>query len=694
MRARLIYSVLGIVMAILVALLIWQGSFSFGEFRPANPEQTIVYWGVSTLIFILTVLLGFILVRDSIKFYFQRSTNKEGSHIGTKLVFGALALSVVPAIFLVMFNYELLNLNLRRWFTRPAEDVRISLIEVSNDMDAQFKLRSVAVANWVAHIDELGWVIADQPRFRPFFTKLCQTSQVSFLAIEPDGGDPIFLCGKPTLTADQTQYLARTKYTNPAPGGEVLVSIAVPEPLSKKQEDIENSLIKYDQIHSKFDQTRSLYLRFMALITLFVVFVATWIAYLLARQLSAPISALLHAAAEVRKGNLSYRIQTPAIDELGTLVRGFNEMVQELESNSRELESRRKFTEAILEAVPTGVLSVTSDGTIQRANRAARGLFTEDRIAAAGRLEDLFTRDDTAEIKYLMKRARRTGVSANQMELHPAAGTTLHLAVTVAALEERLTSGFVIVLEDTSDLLRAQKAAAWHEVARRIAHELKNPLTPISLCSERITRQLDRGTPTPEAIRILRECSITIAREVESVKNLANEFSEFARFPAAQPAPNDLNICVRNGLAVFEGRLDGIDVRLDLDDALPLVNIDPEQMKRVVVNLVDNAAEAMQDSLVKHLTVCTRLTDADTVELSVADSGPGVSKDDMEKLFLPYFSTKERGTGLGLAIVNHILHEHHASIRVERNRPAGARFLIEIGTDRTPAPQPLVEVRA
>ena len=165
---------------------------------------------------------------------------------------------------------------------------------------------------------------------------------------------------------------------------------------------------------------------------------------------------------------------------------------------------------------------------------------------------------------------------------------------------------------------------------------------------------------------------------MESVKNLVNEFSEFARFPSAQPAPNDLNLAVRNGLAVFDGRLDDIDLKLNLADLLPLVNIDPEQMKRVVVNLVDNAAEAMQDSLVKHLWVSTRLTDADSIELVVADSGPGISKEDRSKLLLPYFSTKVRGTGLGLAIVNHVIHEHHAAIRVEDNRPSGARFIVDL----------------
>ena len=688
MRARIIYTIAGIVMAILVALLVWQGSFSFGEFGPTTPEQTFIYWGISTLIFILTVLLGFILVRDSIKLYFQRSINKEGSRIRTKLVVGAVALSLVPAIFLVMFSYGLLNLNLKRWFIRPAENMRTVLIDVSNDLDQQTKLRSQSTANWIATLEQTRGAMSHPGRYQAYFQDLCKSYLLDYLAIEPDFGGPIFLCGKPTPTADQLQYMARAKMDG-APSGELLVSANMAERIAKAQDQIELYMKQIDETHAQRDQVRSLYIQFMALITLFVLFVATWIAFLLARQFSIPISALLAAAAEVRKGNLAYRVKTPAIDELATLVRGFNEMVQALESNGRELESRRKFTEAILESVPTGVLSVTSDGTIQRANRAARGLFTEDRVTAAGRLEDLFSRDDTAEIKYLMKRARRTGVAANQMELRQPGGPTLHLAVTVAALEERLTSGFVIVLEDTGDLLQAQKAAAWHEVARRIAHELKNPLTPISLCSERITRQLDRGTLTSDSTRILRECSVTIAREVESVKNLVNEFSEFARFPSAQPAANDLNEVVRNGLAVFDGRLDGIDVNLDLTLSLPLVSIDPEQIKRVVVNLVDNAAEAMQDSIVKRLWVSTRLADGDSVELVVADSGPGISKEDRSKLFLPYFSTKERGTGLGLAIVNHVIHEHHAEIRVEDNRPSGARFIVDF-----PAIAPAPELNA
>jgi len=227
-------------------------------------------------------------------------------------------------------------------------------------------------------------------------------------------------------------------------------------------------------------------------------------------------------------------------------------------------------------------------------------------------------------------------------------------------------------------LLRAQKAAAWHEVARRVAHEIKNPLTPIALSADRIARQLDRLDLPPYADRILHECAATISKSVESVKTLVDEFSQFARFPSAQPVRSDLNEIVEEALAVFKDRLDGISIQTSFAPGLPAVNVDREQFLRVVVNLVDNAAEAMQDSLVKKLYVATQPGAADTVELVMADSGCGVSPDDKEKLFLPYFSTKNRGTGLGLAIVSHIVAEHNAHIRVEDNQPIGARFTVEI----------------
>jgi two-component system, NtrC family, nitrogen regulation sensor histidine kinase NtrY len=352
-------------------------------------------------------------------------------------------------------------------------------------------------------------------------------------------------------------------------------------------------------------------------------------------------------------------------------------MTEQLEGNSRELNARRRFTEAILENIPTGVISMSADGSIQRVNRALKGILPPDLVTQARRLEDLFPREDAAEIRYLMKRARRTGIAAQQLDMKFDSGT-LHLAITVSALDDKVNSGFVMVLEDTSDLLRAQKAAAWNEVARRIAHEIKNPLTPIILSAERIARKLDRTQLAPELSAAIHECTENIISEAQSVKNLINEFSQFARFPAAQPVRSDLNEVVESALLVFAGRLEHIQMRTDLARGLPPVMIDREQFKRVVINLVDNAAEAMQDSLVSQLYVITQPGVADYVELIIADTGVGVSPEDREKLFVPYFSTKGRGTGLGLAIVNNILSEHNAHIRVENNVPCGTRFTVEI----------------
>jgi two-component system, NtrC family, nitrogen regulation sensor histidine kinase NtrY len=431
------------------------------------------------------------------------------------------------------------------------------------------------------------------------------------------------------------------------------------------------------------------YFLLICLITLFVLFFAAWSAQILSRQISVPISALLWAAQEIRRGNLSYRVRVNAIDELATLVRAFNAMTSELEANSRELEARRRFTEAILESIPTGVISVSADERIERVNRALAGIFPQEVALSAKRLEDLFSPDDLAEIRYLLKRARRTGVAASQLEMQRIS-SVLHLAVTVAFLEEQ--RGFVLVLEDTSDLLRAQKAAAWQEVARRIAHEIKNPLTPISLCADRIARQLRRLPVDGAARAILEECTGIIQQEVQTVKSLVDEFSQFSRFPTAQPFAADLNEIIESAISVFSGRLDGVSVSLDLDRSIPLVLADKEQLKRVIVNLIDNAMEAMNDGPLRKLLIASAQKSADTVELSVTDTGCGISAADKEKLFLPYFSTKDRGTGLGLAIVSHIVTEHGGRVRVEDNQPAGVRFLIELNA--LPAAEPVPGVDA
>ena len=674
MGKRYLYAAAIAVLTVLLALLVWQGSFTFGDFGPSNVGQIYIFWGVSSLVFLLTVTVGFLLFRTGVKLYIERQQDQEGSHIKTKLVAGSLMVSVLPVIFMVIWSVQILNRTIDKWFSRPAQNIRLNLIEVGESLIRDTQQRAKAQAHWFAAMDSIEEYAITGETEAGKYEPVCVESGIVEAHIELKNGKHYPVCGTPHALPFYQQFVARAPVQT---GGELVLETRMPADLGAKQREIVKHIEEYDMLAESKRATWKYYLNLLLLITLFILYVATWIALFLARQISIPIGALLEAAREVRGGNLSHRVKVGAVDEMAALVRAFNDMTKDLEANSSELERRRRFTETILESIPTGVISVSSDGKIQRVNQALRKILPSVNVGAATVLDDLFCREDTAEIRYLMKRARRTGLAARQLELHLEKGIR-HLAVTVSALEEKVTSGFVIVIEDTSELLRAQKTTAWNEVARRIAHEIKNPLTPITLSAERIARQLDRVPMSPDFARIVRECTAIISAEAESVKTLVDEFSQFARFPSAQPSPADLNEVVESAMAVFAGRLADIDVRVDLCPNLPVVNLDREQFKRVVVNLVDNAAEAMQDSLVKVLYVATHAVNDLTLELVVADSGAGISAQDKEKLFLPYFSTKGRGTGLGLAIVNHILSDHHAQIRVEDNQPLGARFIVEI----------------
>jgi nitrogen fixation/metabolism regulation signal transduction histidine kinase len=310
-------------------------------------------------------------------------------------------------------------------------------------------------------------------------------------------------------------------------------------------------------------------------------------------------------------------------------------------------------------------------------------------------LEELLGTEAARTVQHLMRRSLRMGVVSREIET-VVAGRVLHAAVTVSSLgPRRANAGFVLVLDDLTEMLRAQKSAAWQEVARRIAHEIKNPLTPIQLSSQRLARFLDRReTSDPaaslrdqELTRLVQECSRLIEREVSTLAALVNEFSQFVRFPAAKLTPASANTIVHEAVEVFSGRLDGVTIKTSLAENLPTVRADGGLLRSVVVNLIDNAAEALETCALREITVITRAhDDSETVEICVQDTGHGISPQDKDKLFLPQFSTKDRGTGLGLAIAARIVAEHGGSIHVEDNFPAGSRFVIELPVaEPTPA---------
>jgi len=387
------------------------------------------------------------------------------------------------------------------------------------------------------------------------------------------------------------------------------------------------------------------------------------------------------------------------------LVRSFNSMTTQLADNRgqideftrnlqqavQELERRRQLMETVLENIPAGVIYLDAAGTILRTNTALTQMF-----GAASRgvdsLEGLMGIEAHRILQQVMRRALRMGVVSREIEVVES-GRVLHLAVTVSSLgPRRANTGFVLVFDDLTEVLRAQKSAAWQEVARRIAHEIKNPLTPIQLSAQRLNHQLalraesKQEPKDPELTQIAQECARLIEREVATLAALVNEFSQFVRFPTAKLQPTDTNVTVGEAVEVFSGRLDGIQIKTSLEQNLPAIRADGPLLRSVIINLIDNAAEALEGAPCREITVGTHLrSESDTIEIAVADTGHGISPEDKDRLFLPHFSTKERGTGLGLAIAARIISEHGGSLRVEDNAPVGSRFLIELPVAETPA---------
>ena len=721
-----------IVLLVLVISLFGLTSLNLPFISPSDSVETILLFVLSTIIFLSLVILGFILFRSILKLYIERRANQLGSKFKTKLVCGALGLSLLPVCFLFLFSYSLINRTLDKWFSRPLEAVGWEVNGIVGGLEQFARSRAEADARMLAlELETAGAAVADElGGLEQRFQTLLPPEGVDYLAVLNGAGDRLlernfrpelpdlsaaFPTAQQPVTGGARSLLAefgeRSYVLAQAPlqigaeqTGVIVVGVGMPAQFSESMARLRQESVLYEELSQERKSLRQTYISILFLLTLLILFIATWFALFLSRQVTVPIQALAEATHEISRGNLLHRVRAKAADELGILVRSFNEMTGQLAAGRAELESSRhhleqvntqldqrsRFTEAILESIPTGVISVSGEGAVLGSNPAARRLFGRD-SGSAGHLAKLFSPEDMRELDHLMKRAVRVGQASRQLELK-LNGRAMHLSVTVAALAGEPpgssrngpgTSWFVVVLEDLSDLLRAQKEAAWGEVAQRIAHEIKNPLTPIALSAERINLWLKRPPQSrensPEFSQVIQESCSLIDQEVENLRHLVDTFSQFAQFPKAHPAPADLNKIVKGAIGLFDGRLNGIRIQTGLATDLPLVQVDANHFRRVFVNLIDNAAEAMEDSLVRRLMVSTR-TDSqrETVEVMISDTGPGVTLEEREKLFLPYFSTKDRGTGLGLAIVSRIVTEHGGVIRVEENQPVGARFIIEL----------------
>ena len=486
---------------------------------------------------------------------------------------------------------------------------------------------------------------------------------------------------------------------------------------SNVNDTIAGSTGEYQHLVQRQRKVRLLGISTLGLMTLLLLFASTWVAIHLARGFAAPIKALAEASNEVARGNLSHRVSTPAEDELALLADSFNQMTAQLEENRRHIEAgaatlqeknqalkeRRNYIETVLNSLSTGVVSLDQNDCVTTINAAAASILKLSEAPPPwARLSSLLSQEDRDVLERLLRRARRAGRAAEQSQLtRGSIANPIPVALTATALgaASGVERGVVLVIDDLSELLTAQRAAAWSEVARRVAHEIKNPLTPIQLSAERIARQFgtrlngaeenhagsnggngfqaDHGNE--ELKRVVEECTTSITREVAGLKALVDEFSRFARMPDPQRALVDLNEVIRQASLLYEGRLEGAELRVELAEQLPEAMLDSEQIKRVFVNLTDNALEAMLISDERVVTMRTSYdNNREMLVAVVEDTGEGIPAADLRRLFQPYFSTRGRGTGLGLAIVQRIISEHGGRIYAEANQPKGARFVIEL----------------
>jgi len=457
------------------------------------------------------------------------------------------------------------------------------------------------------------------------------------------------------------------------------------------QPSIDSSLAELDRLNRQQQTIRRVALLTLGVMTFLLIFASSWIAFYVARGLTTPIKALAEGAGEIAAGNLGHRIDVLAEDELAILVDAFNEMSARLEANATELAERRRYIETVLETLPTGVASLDEHGCVTTMNDAARSILAVGGVDTVGRpIADLVDEPAFTVISRLATRARRTGSATEQVTLDLEAERSV--SITTSALPG--DGGVVLVIEDLSELLAAQRATAWQEVARRMAHEIKNPLTPIQLSAERIAKRFDRSGHVEAGggkrvndkgpiADVVNESTATIIREVSSLKAMVDEFSRFARLPETVLQPGDVKGVIRGAVASVEGRFPDVDIRFAENGSLPETRCDAEQIKRVFVNLIDNAAESFDGSTREKRVYITARHDVarDLIVAEVADNGRGIAATDLQKLFQPYFSTKGRGTGLGLAIVKRIITDHHGRIYAAPNEPNGSKFIIELPVD-------------
>lgn len=685
----------------------------------------VIVFGLININIIILILLVFLILRNFVKLFFERRSKIIGSRLRTRLIVTFVGLSIIPTFLLFFVVIGFINKSIEGWFGIKVEDsLRESLelgqnyykgtsdtmlvyakqigLKLSSDGLTQDKdrLRSyLEIKMAETGISSIEVFSADKQRIGYALANHVTQNMVPDISIESisdafkgnaanfiqtfENGD-VARGVSPAFSSDRKAII-----------GVVVASHYVSRSLIAKMKEISTAFESYKQLKILKTPLKASYFTTLLIITLVIVFFAIWIGRYMAKEITVPIQQLAYGTNEIANGNLDYRISIEAKDEIGVLVNSFNKMTGDLKATKNkieeanidlkktntELEQRRRYMEIVLGNVAAGVISLDKDGKITTINRVAEDLLG---LAPGRALEktykDILKPKDENFLNGMIVEMKNRGADNLERQIQiDLKGKSIPVLLNLTMLKDDNGNylGMVAVLEDLSHLLKTQRMMAWKEVAQRIAHEVKNPLTPIQLSAQRLSRKY-KDRFSGEEGNVFDECTKTIIRQVDELKTLVNEFSNFARMPSANPAPNNINEIIKEAAALYHGMPKGISFIFNLDEKLPMLDVDRDQIKRVIINLLDNSIASIEGN---GMIILETFYDKEykIARIEVADTGCGIPEEDKPRLFEPYFSTKKsENGGLGLAIVSEIIADHRGYIRVKDNVPVGTRFVIEL----------------
>lgn len=726
-RKKRIREAIIIALAIILIIFLTKAEMSLTQLSAgAKLGSNIAIFAVINVVILLVILLVYLVSRNIVKLFIESRSNPFAKKLRTKLVLSFVALSLVPTLLLFFAAAGFINNTVHNWFNTQVETSLSESLEV-----AQTYYKSSA-SNSLYYGKQISGFIKDQKLLNeanlPQLKRLIHQKQNEYNL----GVVEVYSAQREELVRASNPAVPKGEFTNPSSEdikrglageeltrvnqagkadlirgivpirstwneadivGVVVVNYYVPYSLVNKMKEITESYHEFRQLKIMKNPIRTGYIITLFLIAMVIVFFAYWMGVYLANSMTRPLQELVDATHEVADGNLDIRIESNSVDEIGLLVQSFNLMTEDLRTkqhalnvsnlellrSNQEIERRQQYMEIVLRNIAAGVISIDQEGFLQTINTSAERLLSLSAADVIGKnFRDVVQDKNIGMLNELIAALQnsRHGTISRQVTLD-VRGTrlSLQLHMTLLRAGNGEVLGMVTVLDDLTQMMRAQRMAAWREVARRIAHEIKNPLTPIQLSAQRLRKRYLSRFSDDE--KVFDECTEMIIKSVDDLKTLVNEFSNFARMPAIQPESNNLNDLIRETLTLYQEAHRGVNFNVSMDAGMPQLMIDRDQIKRVLINILENAVAAMGE----HGTV-TLTTLFDNVlkiaVISISDDGPGILSEDKPRLFEPYFSTKKSGTGLGLAIVSSIVTDHGGFVRVRDNVPHGAVFVVEL----------------